>query len=152
VRYDRRPRLIREAEAQGVRLLVEGAKLKWRSKSPIHDELLGRLREHKPEIFKGMKPAIDRRNEDHPFPDRHTTIDEVATRITRRARIGPRVEPPEFIPRRRVEGIDVAPGPRRVHNAVDHDRRRFLAARRPQVIRPGKSEPADVACVDLRQR
>jgi TubC N-terminal docking domain len=43
--------LIREAEAQGVRLLVEGAKLKSRSKSPIHDELLGRLREHKPEII-----------------------------------------------------------------------------------------------------
>jgi TubC N-terminal docking domain len=42
--------LIREAEAQG-RLLVEGAKLKWRSKSPIRDELLGRLREHKPEII-----------------------------------------------------------------------------------------------------
>jgi TubC N-terminal docking domain len=41
--------LIREAEAQGIRLLVEGAKLKWRSKSPIRDELLGRLREHKPE-------------------------------------------------------------------------------------------------------
>jgi TubC N-terminal docking domain len=43
--------LIREAEAQGVRLLVEGAKLKWRSKSPIRDELLGRLRERKPEII-----------------------------------------------------------------------------------------------------
>jgi hypothetical protein len=89
-----------------------------------------------------MKPAVDRRDEDLPLPDRHTPIDEVAARITRRARIGPGVEFPEFIPRRRVEGIDVAPGPRRVHNAVDHDRRRFLAARRPQVIGPVQANPS----------
>jgi hypothetical protein len=29
------PYLIREAEARGIHLFVEGAKLKWRSKSPI---------------------------------------------------------------------------------------------------------------------
>ena len=62
----------------------------------------------------GMKVAVDRGDEDLALPDRHATIDEVAAGIARRARVGPRVELPKLLPRRRIKGVDVTPGPRRV--------------------------------------
>jgi hypothetical protein len=54
---------------------------------------------------------------------------ELAFSFTRADR--PEGRTSKALPRRRIKGVDVTPGPRRVHGAVDHDRRRFLAARRP---------------------
>jgi hypothetical protein len=100
--------------------------------------------------IEGMKAAVDRGDEDPSLPDRYTAINEVTARIARRARIGPGVELPKLVHGRRIEGVDVASGPRCVHSAVDYDRRRFLAARRAQIISPGESKAADVAGVNLR--
>jgi len=49
--------LIREADAQGIRLFVDDGKLKWRAKSPPADDLLRRLREHKPEVIREVQGA-----------------------------------------------------------------------------------------------
>ena len=47
--------VMREAEARGVQLVVDGETLKWRSKSSIPGELLRRLREHKPEVIRELQ-------------------------------------------------------------------------------------------------
>ncbi len=61
--------VIREAEARGVQLFVEGETLKWRSKSSIPGELLRRLREHKPEVIRELQGAAEGVSEDFAGPE-----------------------------------------------------------------------------------
>jgi hypothetical protein len=61
--------VIREAEARGVQLFVEGETLKWRSKSSIPGELLRRLREHKPEVIRELQGAAEGVSEDFARPE-----------------------------------------------------------------------------------
>src|SRR2546430_848662 len=65
-----------------------------------------------------------------------------------------RIELPQELAGSGVEGEHVAPGARRVHHAVDHDRRGLHAARGAarDVVRPREAELAHVGRRDLRQR
>ena len=50
-----------------------------------------------------------------------------------------------------IDRDDLGPGGGGVENAVDHDRRGFLAARGVQLDDPGRLQLGDIAVVDLRQ-
>ena len=68
-----------------------------------------------PQLLAGLgvdrvQVAVDRGDEDLALPDGDTAIDEIAAGISGRARIGLRIEGPQFLACRGIDGVDEAPG------------------------------------------
>src|SRR5690606_29382989 len=95
---------------------------------------------------------VERADIDHAFPDGHPAIDLVATGIAVDLPVALRVEAPDFLARRGVEGVGAAGRAGRVEHAVDDDRRCLLTAARAECVLPREAEPADGLDVDLVER
>ena len=96
--------------------------------------------------------AVQRGHIDPLVPYSHATIDDIATRIAPNLSVHMRIEFPDFPPGGGIQRIDKSPGAGRVHHAIDHHRRRLLAASGAQIILPGKPQLRGVDIVDARQR
>ena len=126
--------------ADGVVLrLVDGERL---------PHLLARLR------IERDQPAVEGADVDLARPDGDAAVDHVAASLGAVRSGDLRIELPQELAGPGVEGEHVAPGARRVHHAVDHDRRGLHAARGSarDVVRPRETELAHVGRRDLRQR
>jgi hypothetical protein len=96
--------------------------------------------------------TIERADEDPIAPGRDAAIDHVATGVDGFAAFHLGIETPQFAPAASVERKYFAPRRSHIHRAVDHDGRRFLAARGVEVEEPGEFQLFDVAGVQPRQR
>ncbi len=98
------------------------------------------------------QPAVDRADIDLALPHRDPAVDDIAARIDRPAARHFGVVAPQRRARDGVERLDLAPRGRDVEDAVDHQRRGFLAALGVEVRIPCEAELADVLRRDLIER
>jgi len=95
---------------------------------------------------------IERAEIESAVPERGAPIDDVAAGFRARLARHLRIELPQESPGLDVEGLELAPGARRVEHAVDFEGRGFLAAVRIEVAGPREAEPGDVRGADFGER
>src|SRR5450631_1620223 len=99
-----------------------------------------------------MQTSVGGGDIDLALPYGDAAVDQVATWMSAGEIVGLRVVAPQLPTGGGIYGVDIAPGSRGVHDTVDDDGRRFLAAhRQAQVVLPGEAEPRDVVRVDVLQ-
>jgi hypothetical protein len=98
------------------------------------------------------QPRIHGADVDAALPDRDAAVDHVAAGVEALPPIDLGVVGPLQLSGRRIEGVDLGPGRRRVEHAVDHQGRRFLAAVGVELGVPGQAQLPDIAGVDLVER
>src|SRR5690606_26379470 len=96
--------------------------------------------------------SVERRDVDHPFPNRDAAIDLVAAGVAIDLAVALRIESPDLLACRRLDRVDAARRARRVEHAVDDDRRRLEAAARAHLVFPCEAEPMHVVPIDLIER
>ncbi len=96
--------------------------------------------------------AVEGADEDLAFPYRDAAIDHVAAGMPplRLGHAG--IEFPQLLAAGRINREYPAPCERRIHHAVDHDRRGFQPAVVIEIDRPGEPETIDVAVIDFGER
>ncbi len=100
-----------------------------------------------------MQTPVGRGDVHLALPYRDAPVDEIAARLSSRERGRLGVVAPQLLARGCIERVDVAPGSRGVHDAVDDGRCRLLSAlRSPEIVGPGEAQLADVRGGDVRQR
>src|SRR6266403_2396018 len=95
------------------------------------------------------QPAIIGADENLAFVERDATVDDIAAAFVALLAIYSGIEAPDSLAGPRIDGVHHAPGCSHIHDAVDHDRRRFDAADRFEIVAPHQSEIFDVVGVDL---
>ena len=99
-----------------------------------------------------VQPTIHRGDIDAALPHCHTAIDQIATRIARCGVVRLGIKAPEFPAARSIHGVNVTPGSRGNHDAVDHDRCGLLAAVCTQIVLPREAELLDIGRANTGQR
>ena len=100
-----------------------------------------------------MQAAVDRGHVDLALPNGHSAIDQIAARMPAPEVVRLRVIAPQFFARGGIHRVHIAPGSRGIHDSVDDDGGRFLAAPGfAQVVLPGEPQLLDVLRIDVRQR
>ncbi len=95
--------------------------------------------------------SVERADVDHSLPDRDAAVHGVATAVAAPLAGHLRIVAPQLLAVLRIEGVHDAPGRRRVHHAVDDDRRGFEPAVGAGRDGPREAELLDVGRVDLLQ-
>jgi hypothetical protein len=85
-------------------------------------------------------------------PGRDSAIHDVAAGIDRLGTLDLGVEAPQLTPGTRIEREYFAPRGRDVHDAIDHQRRRFLTAGGVEIEIPRQLQIADVALINASER
>ncbi len=98
------------------------------------------------------EPPVERAQIDIVAPRCDTAIHDVAAGIDRLVARDLRIEAPFLLAGPCIDGEGLAPCRGEIHRAVDHERRRFLAAAGVEIEVPGQTQVLHVLLIDLRHR
>jgi hypothetical protein len=97
------------------------------------------------------QPSVERAGKYLAVVERHAAVDHVAAALVADRARHLRVEGPQAATGTHVDRVHDAPRRGDIHDTVDHQRRRFNAPFRLEIVGPDEAELADVAGIDLFQ-